>query len=211
MNKKIRFHVPQSLEERREFFDSVDAVEFLEWRARKEAEFVGRGKPVDAATYRCTVQALVVALGSRVVVDIGVWDGFLSRMLASIDGVELTVVDPWAAYKYYPQSLMDAVADSVIAWADTMPNVEIKRMRSLEAVDLFDDGSIDFLTTDGNHSYEQVVEEVASWLPKIKPGGWITGDNYESEKIAKAVKENIPEVKALAKGRVWWFKVPGEG
>ena len=202
----MTFVVPQSDAERAQFFKEVDPVSFLKWRANKEARFEARGKPVQAATYRCAIQAMVAASGAKRVVEVGVWDGFLSRLLASLPGVKLTIVDPWAAYQYYPEALMNAVAKSVMSWAKTMPNVEIKRMKSLEAVRLFDDESIDFFHTDGDHSYEQVRDEVAAWLPKIRPGGLITGDNYESEKLASAVNQILPEVQTLAKGRVWWFR-----
>ncbi len=203
-----QFSVPNETSQRVKFFKNVNPAEFLAWRAERQSRPLKRGKPVQADTYRCVVQAMVTMVGARSVVEIGVWDGFLSRLLAAVPGVDLTVIDPWAPYQYYPKNLMDEVAKSVTSWANTMPNVQVKRMRSLDAVHDFEDDSIDFLHTDGDHSYEQVVEEVAAWIPKIKPGGLITGDNYEGEKVRRGVDKNLPEVKTLAKGRVWWYRIP---
>lgn len=49
---------------------------------------------------------------------------------------------------------------------------------SSEVVDMFEDGSIDFIFIDGNHSYEYVLEDLELYYPKVKNGGVITGDDY---------------------------------
>jgi hypothetical protein len=40
-----------------------------------------------------------------------------------------------------------------------------------------------------------VRSDIASWLPKIKPGGWLSGDDYDEEKwpdVVRAVREGLP-------------------
>ena len=52
------------------------------------------------------------------------------------------------------------------------------RMKSTEASSMFEDNSLDAVFIDANHSYEAVLDDLASWFPKVKPGGKIAGHDY---------------------------------
>lgn len=62
---------------------------------------------------------------------------------------------------------------------------------SLEAAEQFEDGSLDFVHIDASHDYENVLADIKAWYPKVKPGGFITGDDYVSNwgGVIQAVKE----------------------
>lgn len=49
---------------------------------------------------------------------------------------------------------------------------------SVEASKHFENESIDFVFIDASHEYEDVLSDVSSWYPKVKPGGLICGDDY---------------------------------
>lgn len=51
------------------------------------------------------------------------------------------------------------------------------RMTSLEAAELYDDNSIDFLMIDGAHDFDSVVADIRAFLPKMKKGGVMCGDD----------------------------------
>jgi len=51
---------------------------------------------------------------------------------------------------------------------------------SLEAAEQFEDNSLDFVHIDASHDYENVLADIRAWYPKVKPGGFITGDDYVS-------------------------------
>ncbi|MEN9344271.1 MAG: hypothetical protein RLZZ453_1058 [Chlamydiota bacterium] len=61
------------------------------------------------------------------------------------------------------------------------------RMTSQKAVHFFDDESIDILHIDGNHTEEVALEDAMTWLPKVKPGGYIWFDDVNWSSTAKAV------------------------
>ncbi len=57
------------------------------------------------------------------------------------------------------------------------PYASLIRMLSNEVVGFYDDGTVDVLHQDSNHSEEVSSREVALWTPKIRPGGyWIADD-----------------------------------
>jgi Methyltransferase domain len=49
----------------------------------------------------------------------------------------------------------------------------LMRMMFKEALDSFEENSIDLLHIDGFHTYEAVREDFDTWYPKVKPGGII--------------------------------------
>jgi hypothetical protein len=66
---------------------------------------------------------------------------------------------------------------------------------SVTASGLFADGSIDWVHLDARHDYESVKADIVAWLPKVKPGGWLSGDDYDELKfpeLVRAVGELLP-------------------
>lgn len=59
----------------------------------------------------------------------------------------------------------------------------------------FEDGSLDMVYIDGQHNYKSVRQDILTWLPKIKTGGWITGHDYLLMDVQRAVKDTIGIVK----------------
>ncbi len=49
---------------------------------------------------------------------------------------------------------------------------------SAEAAGRFADGSVDAVWVDAAHGYAFVKADLAAWVPKIRPGGIIGGDDY---------------------------------
>ena len=66
-------------------------------------------------------------------------------------------------------------------------------MPSVEAARLFDDESLDFVFIDGSHDYASVCADITAWLPKVRPGGVLAGDDYGVfEGVERAVRELLP-------------------
>ncbi len=153
--------------------------------------------------------------------EVGVWQGdFSARILATVRPVRLHLIDPWMFNPAFParaygggiarsQRDMDAIYQGVIARFADRSEVEIHRQTSLDAVEEFSDESLDWIYIDGDHSEEAVYADMAAYFPKIKPGGLITGDDYDwvSKDGERAVKkavdrflEEFPAERRLIKG-----------
>lgn len=62
---------------------------------------------------------------------------------------------------------------------------------SLEAVECFDDDSVDVVFVDGDHEYEAVKADILHWWPKLKVGGFMAGDDFNMKPVADAVIEQF--------------------
>ena len=65
------------------------------------------------------------------------------------------------------------------------------RKFSLDGAKDFEDDSLDFIFIDATHTYEQVLEDMHAWIPKVRKGGLICGDDYNKKfpGVEQAVKE----------------------
>lgn len=64
------------------------------------------------------------------------------------------------------------------------------RMTSLDAANLYVDESLDFVFIDASHKYEDVLDDIKAWYPKVKKGGFFAGHDYPSwSGVVQAVDE----------------------
>lgn len=64
------------------------------------------------------------------------------------------------------------------------------RKASLEAVNDFEDNSLDFVFIDASHEYLDVKEDLKAWWPKVKKDGVFAGHDYKHwAGVTRAVNE----------------------
>jgi hypothetical protein len=79
---------------------------------------------------------------------------------------------------------------------------------SIAAARLFSEASLDWVHLDARHDYASVKADLEAWLPKIKPGGWLSGDDYDEQKwpdVVKAVGELLPHAGLWSKQQWRWI------
>lgn len=86
-------------------------------------------------------------------------------------------------------------------------DINVIRSLSWEAAEQFADKSIDFCYIDADHSYNSVIKDITAWYPKIKPGGYIGGDDMTKKfpGVAKAVTEFFGKKLKVGKYKRCWF------
>lgn len=60
------------------------------------------------------------------------------------------------------------------------PRVALHEADTATAASFFSGGSLDLVFVDADHSYEGVKRDIAHWLRKVKPGGWLGGHDYDN-------------------------------
>jgi hypothetical protein len=79
---------------------------------------------------------------------------------------------------------------------------------SVTASGLFSDASVDWIHLDARHEYASVKSDVQAWLPKLKRGGWLSGDDYDEIKwpeVVNAVRDLLPGATAWSTQQWRWI------
>lgn len=139
-------------------------------------------------------------------VEIGCWKGKSSSYMAEkiqLSGkkIKFNCVDTWrgtTTESHHQQDpdvvndrLMEVFHNNMSPFAGLYNAI---RTTSLEAAKMFADKSLDFVYIDASHEYQDVKDDINAWLPKVKPGGVIAGDDFNSAQVSKAVFETLTNV-----------------
>jgi hypothetical protein len=159
-------------------------------------------------------------------VEVGVLFGEWSASLLSIWKGTLYMVDPWVNQS--PDIYLDGcnAVNMNIALEKARAAVKVygdkaqfMQLYSAQAAGKFEDGSLDFVYLDGNHSYDAVVEDLQLWRRKVRAGGVLGGhdfyerhDAYQECGVESAV-QRFAERDKLTVHRTpectsWWIEIP---
>ena len=162
---------------------------------------------------------------AQVVAEIGIREG--KRAISFLRHIPTIhtywAVDPWLAMdpadvnvsKWAHQAAHDAAYATFMT--QVVPyhhKVRILRMTSLQAAPHVEDGSLDGVFIDANHTYFYVQQDIQLWWPKVRMGGIVAGDDYQAEGdpgswgVHQAVDEFFPASRLETCGNQWmvWKK-----
>jgi hypothetical protein len=80
---------------------------------------------------------------------------------------------------------------------------------SVAAADFFADGSLAWVHIDARHDYDSVVADINAWAPKVRPGGWLSGDDYQDDwwpGVVRAVADTLPGAGSWESMQWRWIK-----
>jgi predicted O-methyltransferase YrrM len=119
-------------------------------------------------------------------VECGAWLGKSSSYLCdkAKDRVKIFVVDSWQGSKDEINTAhkLATQQDIYSIFLNNMGNRQFTPIKKLsqEAVLDFEDDSCDVVFIDMSHSYEDVLQDIEMWLPKVKTGGYLAGHDYNT-------------------------------
>lgn len=110
-------------------------------------------------------------------VEIGVNQGEYGKILCKA-GLNMWGVDCWENYQGYKR-----VGTYASHYEDAKKNLKglmykIIHKYSLDAVNDFEDDSLDFVYIDANHTLPHICADIFAWERKVKHGGIISGHDY---------------------------------
>lgn len=196
----------------------------LEYIANKfNLDLSGRS-PIEVPNFgRDQFTQLLAELNFKNGVEVGVAHGKFSKKLydANPNLENLWGVDPYEPHQgyrdYVSTKTFNVLRTDAHTLLEDLPNYHFIEEYSDVAVKRFPDKSLDFVYIDGDHCYEAVVADIAMWLPKVREGGIISGDDYfKSKGPAKMHVVQAVNGYTDAYGIRPWFlmgrqaKIPGE-
>jgi predicted O-methyltransferase YrrM len=125
---------------------------------------------------------------NSVFVEVGCFMGKSTSCMAlyikeSGKNISFYAIDHWEGSEehqehYSDKNLWEIFEENMVKYELTKYIIPIKKT-SVDASKLFPDESIDFLHLDASHDYDNVIEDIKSWAPKIKKNGIMTGDDFD--------------------------------
>lgn len=151
-------------------------------------------------------------------VEIGAWKGrstayMATEIINSGKNIRFDVVDTWLGSGLEHNHDDDVRAGRLYeVFLENLRPVEQHyrplRMSSLEASSLYADSSLDFVFIDGAHDLDSVRADLVAWLPKVRIGGYLGGDDYSHGAVRQAVDEILAQdytVESLGSGWPSWL------
>jgi hypothetical protein len=119
------------------------------------------------------------------IAEIGVFEGFNFNLMIEHNpevavGVDMWIDDGIIARNDcgYPQERLNSMYNAVMESVKDKPFAKIMRMYTVDAAKFFPDEYFDLIYIDADHTYEGCKADMEAWWPKLKPGGFFTGDDY---------------------------------
>jgi hypothetical protein len=178
------------------------------------------------------VAALCKEISAKRVCEIGVAYGYHAESLLTELELEFYLgVDPYVphydpedsfaadvdrVFEHSPGSPMDNLYQTVLHRLASLGNgmANLCRMRSEDAAAIFADDTFDLIYIDGDHRATSVYRDIRAWLPKVRGGGILCGDDVRwpgtESMLAEVSREIRKEIKVLTwKGvhEKWFFRV----
>lgn len=183
---------------------------------------------------------------SGVYVEVGTcWGGLADFLCRETPVNKLLCVDPYRKFpaEEYQDTLNTESQENLdkkylAVWSRLHDSfrgkAEIVRTTSTAAAGCFANNCLSFVYIDGNHAFDHVVEDIVSWIVKVRPGGIIAGDDVEdlalfhtdgNAKIVheggasslcgvhmalEHIKKSNPWFDYQLEGNQWWWRRPVE-
>lgn len=163
------------------------------------------------------------AVGGELFVEIGSFKGkstafMCVEILNSSKNIRFDCIDPMQLMSHYvesaenePEQWNDYTVEEFHRKLHSVRNYyHLHQMTSSQAATLYQPGSIDFLMIDGDHTYEAVKQDVIDFVPKMKSGGLIAGDDAFDPGVRQAAIDGAHAhgLRAEINGIHFFIKIP---
>ena len=150
-------------------------------------------------------------------VEVGSWKGRSASFMAveiynskCKDIIKFDCVDTWKGSIEHQD--MDIIKEDSLYKTfleNIQPVIDIInpiRKTSLEASQMYEDNTLDFVFLDASHEYNDVIDDIKTWLPKIKNNGILAGHDYGRDDVNKAVNDYFKNQKFMVSEDCWIYE-----
>ena len=142
-----------------------------------------------------------LAVSMKIIVEIGSWHGKSTHALLSgnrfskMNGTVYAVDHFQGSADKNDQTHGKSSKEEFIENCGHFPNLVHLEMSSVEASKTFEDNSVDMVYIDGGHRYEDVIEDLRCWYPKVRI--LLCGHDFTMTNVRKAIEDfgiqcNVP-------------------
>lgn len=157
-------------------------------------------------------------------VEVGCWKGRSLSYLAvetinANKNQRIYAVDTWKGSTEHLDPESPAFNIELLTDPDWLYNLYLKNIEpvkecvtsirdsSLNACNLFEDNSLDFVFIDAAHDYDNVLKDIKAWFPKMKTNSIIAGHDYSwYEDVRKAVNTFFNGKNFIESERCWIYE-----
>ena len=158
-------------------------------------------------THYDSLPVIISSLGIQSMVEVGVLDGrLINAVMRNCSKIQAYyAIDPWAVLpdrlerSQLKQVDWDKYYLRTFEVAAHFHQVSLIRDTSLNASKRFDANVFDLIYIDADHSFDSVIQDIVSWWPKVRIGGYLGGHDFGSRLhpgVRKAV-ETATELSGL--------------
>jgi hypothetical protein len=97
------------------------------------------------------------------------------------------IISNYDVYETFRHNVRAAGAESVVT---------AHRLTSIEAAENWPEATVDMVFIDADHRFASVQEDIAAWLPKLRPGGTMAGHDCEC-RVTTANRSRLDQGKNL--------------
>ena len=121
-------------------------------------------------------------------VEIGTREGKHALILCENNpNIELTCIDPWSPEGRWNEEYQTLFYNRTVERLSPY-NAKLLKKTSMEALNDFEDESLDFIHIDGNHTFDYVCQDIICWSRKVRPGGIVSAHDYINAKLVGVIK-----------------------
>lgn len=189
----------------------------LDYIAKKFELDLTQKPPIEILKINRKIMAETLAeLNFNLGVEVGVAKGDHAEILCKANpNLKLFGVDAWQHYPGY----LDYMSER-LNWFHKeaikkleLYNCELIQKFSMDAVNDFEDDSLDFVYIDGAHDFKNVALDICEWIKKVKPNGILYGHDFKRSTNPR-LKQHVQDVVsayAYALGIKPWFVLGTKG
>jgi len=187
---------------------------------------MGEAAVIEVKKDEDVIANLILERRCKVIAEIGVWEGWMTKKLLqscavieeyySIDNWNILTHKDWRNWTEISKEEWDRKYILVSKMMLDFPQLRTIRFPSLSAVEIFPDHYFDLVYIDACHWYQDVIDDIEAWLPKVKTGGIIAGHDYGPQRdgtgrrsrceVKQAVDDYFGENKIIKEAHEVWIK-----